>query len=209
MPFIDRLLTIVVTATLTSAAWIVVGSMYGDRFLSARADDQPARTTAREAKVAALTGAEPARSDAGQLLIPVEGVAAGQLTDTFDDQRGGGERRHEALDIMASRGTPVLAAAPGTIEKLFKSDDGGNTIYVRSADRRMIFYYAHLDSYAPGLAEGQSVIRGQRLGAVGSTGNANPDSPHLHFAMIRTSPETKWWEPGTAVDPYVLLGGRV
>ena len=147
--------------------------------------------------------------DAGDLIIPVEGVAPSQLSDTFNDRRGGGERRHEALDIMAPRGTAVIAAAPGKVEKLFKSDAGGNTIYVRSEDRRTIYYYAHLDRYAAGLTEGQTVNRGQPIGFVGSTGDANPAAPHLHFEVVRTSPEAKWWEPGTPINPYVLLGGRV
>jgi peptidoglycan LD-endopeptidase LytH len=209
MSFIDRLLTIVVTATITSAAWIVVGSGYVDGFGPARtvpdaaARPDPPRSEATAASPRASPGV------LGQLLIPVQGVTAAQLVDTFDDRRGGGERPHEALDIMAPRGTVVLAAAPGSVEKLFRSDAGGNTIYVRSSNRRTIYYYAHLDSYAPGLAEGQAVLRGQRLGTVGSTGNANPDGPHLHFAIIRTSPDKRWWEPGTPVDPFELLGGRV
>ena len=115
----------------------------------------------------------------------------------------------EGRQVMAPRGTAVIAAAPGKVEKLFKSDAGGNTIYVRSEDRRTIYYYAHLDRYAAGLTEGQTVNRGQPIGFVGSTGDANPVAPHLHFEVVRTSPETKWWEPGTPINPYVLLGGRV
>jgi peptidoglycan LD-endopeptidase LytH len=204
MSFIDRLLTIVVTATITSAAWIVVGSGYVDGFGATRTAPQAT------AKPVPHSNGTPARPEAAvDLLIPVEGVTAGQLVDTFDDRRGGGDRPHEALDIMAPRGTGVLAAAPGSVEKLFKSDAGGNTIYVRSSDRRTIYYYAHLDRYAPGLAEGQSVLRGQRLGTVGSTGNANPDAPHLHFAIVSIDPAKRWWEPGTPIDPYELLGGRV
>ena len=209
MPFIDRLLTIVVTATLTSAAWIVVGSGYIDGFAAARPERQAAATPGPLGSNTAPVTPTSSSSDNDQLVIPVEGVAPAQLVDTFNDRRGGGERRHEALDIMAPRGRPVIAAAAGSLEKLFKSDEGGNTIYVRSADRRTIYYYAHLDSYAPGLAEGQAVNRGQRLGTVGSTGNANPDAPHLHFAIVRTNPDKRWWEPGTAIDPYVLLAGRV
>jgi murein DD-endopeptidase MepM/ murein hydrolase activator NlpD len=209
MPFLDRLLTIVVTATLTSAAWIVVGSGYIDGFATARTQRQTVARSDSPRSSGASAAVSSSQDDTEQLVIPVEGVAAAQLTDTFNQQRGGGERRHEALDIMAPRGTPVLAAAPGTVEKLFKSDDGGNTIYVRSADRRTIYYYAHLDAYARGLAEGQAVQRGQRLGVVGSTGNASPDAPHLHFAITRTSPETNWWEPGTPINPYELLAGRV
>ena len=106
---------------------------------------------------------------------------------------------------MAAAGTPVVAAAPGTVERLFQSDAGGNTIYVRSQDRQTIHYYAHLQDYAPGLREGQSVQRGQRLGSVGSSGNADPAAPHLHFAIMRTTPDAEWWEPATAVNPYPLL----
>jgi murein DD-endopeptidase MepM/ murein hydrolase activator NlpD len=210
LPLIDRVLTIVVTATLTSAAWIVFGSVY--------LDDPEAGTTSPESsperKSAAVADEQqpvPAGPDstgvAGGLAIPVAGVSASQLSDTFDDARGGGERAHEALDIMAPAGTAVLAAGPGTIEKLFRSDAGGKTIYVRSADRRMIHYYAHLQDYASGLKEGRQVSRGQRLGTVGSTGNADPAAPHLHFAILRTTPDAEWWEPATALNPFPLLDG--
>jgi murein DD-endopeptidase MepM/ murein hydrolase activator NlpD len=109
---------------------------------------------------------------------------------------------------MAPAGTPVVAADAGTVEKLFLSEAGGNTIYVRSTDRRTIHYYAHLQAYAAGLAEGQPVRRGQRLGTVGSTGNADPAAPHLHFAILRIAPEAHWWEPTTAIDPFPLLRAR-
>jgi murein DD-endopeptidase MepM/ murein hydrolase activator NlpD len=120
----------------------------------------------------------------------------------------GGERRHEALDIAAPAGTPVIAAAEGRVEKLFRSDDGGNTVYIRSADRRTIYYYAHLQGYSPDLEEGKPVERGQRLGTVGATGNADPSAPHLHFAIMRTAPDAEWWEPATAINPYPLLAGE-
>jgi murein DD-endopeptidase MepM/ murein hydrolase activator NlpD len=141
-------------------------------------------------------------------MIPVVGIRAEQLSDTFDDGRGGGTRAHHALDIVAPRGTPVVAAAAGTVEKLFHSDAGGNTVYVRSPDRTTIFYYAHLDRYAEGLQEGQSVTRGQQLGFVGSTGDANPAGPHLHFEIMRTTPEAKWYQPATDINPYPLLTGK-
>ena len=192
----DRVLTIVVTATLTSAAWIVVGSTYVDRL----GEPSPSPSPAQQA-----TAAAPAAS--GPLLIPVAGVAASQLSDTFDDTRGG-ERRHQALDIAAPAGTPVIAAAGGTIEKLFRSDDGGNTVYVRSPDRRTLYYYAHLQAYAPGLKEGEPIERGERIGTVGSTGNADPAAPHLHFAAMQTDPDAEWWEPATAINPYPLLSER-
>ncbi|QZD91103.1 M23 family metallopeptidase [Qipengyuania aurantiaca] len=145
---------------------------------------------------------------ASELIIPVLNVRAAELSDTFTDSRGGGERLHEAIDIMAPTGTSVVAAAPGTVEKLFQSDAGGMTIYVRSTDGRTIHYYAHLDAYAKGLTEGQKVRRGQRIGTVGSSGNASPDAPHLHFAILQTTPDSEWWEPANAVNPYPLLSKR-
>lgn len=144
---------------------------------------------------------------AGGLLIPVQGVAAAQLSDTFNDQRGGGARSHEALDIMAARGTQVLAAIDGPVAKLFTSDQGGLTIYQFDPASTHAYYYAHLDAYAPGLAEGQQLRRGQVIGTVGSTGNASPEAPHLHFAIFALGPEKRWWE-GTPVNPYPLLSGR-
>lgn len=142
------------------------------------------------------------------LVVPAAGVEPGQLVDTFTQARAGGERVHDALDIMAPAGTPVLAAASGRLEKLFFSDGGGgNTIYVRSGDGRWSYYYAHLQSYAPGLTEGQMVARGQKIGTVGSSGNADPAGPHLHFAIHRMEPGDSWWE-GTPVNPYPLLAGK-
>jgi murein DD-endopeptidase MepM/ murein hydrolase activator NlpD len=210
MKFLDRLLTIVVTATLTSAAWIVFGSAYTSSWLSEEppaAEGEPvAGKVAQAAESPAIIAPPSTAGDA--LVVPVAGVEAGQLSDTFGDARGGGERLHEALDIMAPRGTPVLAAAPGKVESLFRSDAGGNTIYVRSEDGRTIYYYAHLDAYADGLKEGDVVGRGQALGTVGSSGNASPDGPHLHFAIMRTTPDAEWWEPATAINPFPLLAGR-
>lgn len=200
---VDRLLTIVVTATLTSAAWIVVGNTD-----VAPAAPPPAAPSVEPQPAASATASAPASPPssraAGALLIPVAGVSAAQLSDTFDDTRGG-ERRHEALDIAAPAGTPVIAAAGGKLEKLFRSDAGGNTVYVRSADGRTLYYYAHLQAYAPGLKEGQEVKQGQALGTVGSSGNADPAAPHLHFAMMSTTPSAEWWQPATPVNPYPLL----
>lgn len=144
----------------------------------------------------------------GGLIIPVQGIRANQLSDTFTQARANGARVHDAIDIMATLGTPVIAAAPGTIEKLFISKAGGLTIYQRSRDRRTIYYYAHLASYAPGLGEGQPVGRGQVLGAVGFTGNANPLAPHLHFAILQTVPGAKWYQRSLAINPYPLLTPR-
>jgi peptidoglycan LD-endopeptidase LytH len=203
----DRLLTIAATATLTSAAWIVLGSEYLERNLP---DSGPSAPETSAPPVLATPGAPGTVSagQAGELLIPVAGVTAEQLTDSFTDERGGGARVHDAIDIMAPAGTPVVAAAPGSIERLFRSDAGGNTVYVRSPDRRTIHYYAHMQDYAPGLAEGQQVVRGQPLGTVGTSGNADPAGPHLHFAVLQTTADAEWWEPATAINPYPLLVGR-
>ena len=146
-----------------------------------------------------------ATSDPWALVLPVSGVRPEQLTDTFSQARANGARRHDAIDIMAPLGTPVLAAAPGKVEKLFLSRDGGNTIYVRSEDRRTIYYYAHLDSYAPDLREGRMVGAGELLGRVGYSGNGNPSAPHLHFAIWKVRPEIPWYGQGEAVNPYPLL----
>ncbi len=142
------------------------------------------------------------------LAIPVAGIKPTQLSDTYTQARAGGVRLHDAIDIMAPEGTPVVAAAGGTIEKLFESKGGGGlTIYIRSPDQRWVFYYAHLQGYAPGLAEGQQVNRGQLIGRVGHTGNANPGGPHLHFAIHRMQPGEKWYQ-GSAINPYPLLAGK-
>ena len=140
------------------------------------------------------------------LAIPVVGIQAAELIDTYDAARGAG-RRHDAIDIMAAEGTPVIAAADGTIEKLFNSVRGGLTIYERSPDQKWVYYYAHLSAYAPGLAEGQQVKRGQVIARVGHTGDASATGPHLHFAINSMAPGERWWN-GTAINPYPLLAGK-
>ena len=204
-----------VTAVATSMVWIVFGAgvmnNVGNLAVVRKVETRPA------ADAASHPTGEPLHEDpalplpaaaAGDYLVPVAGVRPEQLSDTFTDARGGGTRVHDAIDIMAPRGTPVLAAAGGTVEKLFRSDAGGLTIYVRSPDRRTITYYAHLDAYAQGLAEKQQLRRGQRSGAVGFSGNADPAAPHLHFAIMQTTPDASWWEPATAINPYPVLTGR-
>lgn len=141
---------------------------------------------------------------AGELMIPVLGVTPTALANTFSQSRADGERRHDAIDIPAPAGTLVVAAAPGTVEKLFRSDDGGNTIYIRSRDGGLVYYYAHLRGYARGLREGSRVETGTPLGSVGSTGNADHAAPHLHFAVHRLARGERWWR-GRAVNPYPLL----
>lgn len=148
-----------------------------------------------------VPGPEEAMRDlrARQLLVPVAGMPPTGLMPSFDQARG--QRTHEAIDLMAPRGTPVVAVEDGTIAKLFTSQYGGLTIYQFDPTARYAYYYAHLDRYAPGLVEGQTVQRGQVLGAVGSTGNASPSAPHLHFGIFVLTPERRWWQ-GTPIDPY-------
>jgi murein DD-endopeptidase MepM/ murein hydrolase activator NlpD len=136
------------------------------------------------------------------LAMPLVGVDPTKLTDTFNDARTG--HAHEALDIPAVRGTPVLAVADGRVEKLFTSKQGGLTVYQFDLAEQFCYYYAHLDGYAPGLNEGRPLRAGDALGYVGTTGNAPHNAPHLHFAVFRLGPEKKWWE-GTAIDPLPLL----
>src|SRR5207244_3733177 len=100
----------------------------------------------------------------GGLVVPVAGVQPGQLTATWGDARGDGTRQHHAIDIMAARGTPVVAAAAGTVEKIFESANGGHTVYIRRNDAAWQDYYAHLDGYAPDLREGIQVKQGQQIG---------------------------------------------
>lgn len=139
------------------------------------------------------------------LVIPVLGIKAGELSDTYTQSRAGGARVHNAIDIMAPRGTPIVSATDGTVEKLFFSHGGGGiTAYVRSPDGQWMHYYAHLDAYAPTLKEGLRLRRGDPIGTVGSTGNASPDGPHLHYAIYRMSIGERWWQ-GAPINPYPLL----
>ncbi|WP_342119623.1 M23 family metallopeptidase [Pseudoduganella sp. OTU4001] len=151
------------------------------------------------------TGGLVASSGSGSsLLIPVAGIKAAQIRDTYSQPRGA-ERVHEALDIPAPIGTPVYAVADGRIAKLFNSKPGGLTIYQFDPNEKYSYYYAHLDHYATSLKEGQQVKRGDVIGYVGTTGNADPAAPHLHFAMFELGPEKNWWQ-GKPLNPYPLLG---
>jgi peptidoglycan LD-endopeptidase LytH len=160
-------------------------------------EDEPSAA----ATVGIQEGSEIEALRARDLELPVDGVDDDDLRDTFSDARGQG-RAHEAIDIMAPRGTPVRAVEDGTIAKLFNSRGGGGlSVYQFDPAQIFTYYYAHLDSYGPGLSEGQLVRRGQTIGYVGSTGNASPDAPHLHFAIFRLTPERKWWK-GEPINPY-------
>ena len=137
------------------------------------------------------------------LIIPVQGVRADQLQDTFMDARTEG-RVHDAIDIPAAAGTPVLAAADGEIAKLFQSERGGTTIYQYSADKKLVYYYAHLQRYVDGLAPGKLVHQGEVIAYVGDTGNAGAGNYHLHFSISVIPNPARYWE-GTNINPYPLL----
>jgi murein DD-endopeptidase MepM/ murein hydrolase activator NlpD len=149
-----------------------------------------------------LTPPPAAELEDRDLLIPVEGYTADRLVRSFDDARG--SRKHEAIDLLAPRGTPVRAVEDGRIARLFFSKAGGITIYQFDPTARYCYYYAHLDRYAEGLKENDAVRRGQIIGYVGTSGNAPKDTPHLHFAVFRLTDEKRWWE-GTPIDPYDVL----
>jgi len=136
------------------------------------------------------------------LLIPVSGVRPSSLVDDFNEIHNG--HRHEALDIMAARGTPVVAVDEGNVVKLFHSKPGGLTVYQFDDAQTWCFYYAHLNRYAEGLKEGTLLRKGDVLGYVGSSGNASPNAPHLHFTIFKLGQKKRWWQ-GTAIDPYPLL----
>ncbi|QSX73835.1 M23 family metallopeptidase [Lysobacter arenosi] len=171
---------------------------------STRSDSTTAVTASAPPQVTAAMPVPAGHAGTG-LMVPVQGVTAAELHDTFSDARAAG-RVHEAIDIMAPRGTAVLAVADGTVAKLFTSVPGGLTIYQFEPSGRYAYYYAHLDRYAEGLREHEAIRRGDVVGYVGSTGNADPSAPHLHFAIFELGPERQWWK-GTAINPYPVLMG--
>jgi murein DD-endopeptidase MepM/ murein hydrolase activator NlpD len=136
-------------------------------------------------------------------LVPVAGISAKDLIDTFGARRGQ-TRQHNALDIMAARNTPAIASVAGTILRLHNSTAGGLSIYLKDRTSRFVLMYGHLDSYRPGLVEGASVRRGEIIGFVGSTGNASPNAPHLHFQVMRSDNPKDWWR-GTPINPYLIF----
>lgn len=178
----------------------------------------PDRTAARAAPAPPVTPVTPPRAAAPpagghvaalrarKLVVPVDGVDAGRLIDTFAETRGGGSRLHGALDIPAPRGTPVLAADAGRVLKLHTSTGGGLTLYVLDPSQRYIHFYAHLHGYRAGIAEGMQVSKGEVLGYVGTTGNAPPNVPHLHYAIAVTTDPTRWWD-GVPIDPLPVFRG--
>ena len=136
------------------------------------------------------------------IASPIQGVKASELRDSFDEMRNG--HRHEAIDISEPEGTPVRAVVNGTIQKLFFSKAGGNTIYVFDHASIYCYYYAHLKRYSDGLHDGMPVSQGEVIGYVGASGNASTAAPHLHFAIYLLGPQKRWWE-GSPIDPYPIL----
>src|SRR6478752_6975121 len=134
-----------------------------------------------------------------QLGLPVRDAGRQDLRDSFYEKRGS-DRQHEAIDIMTPRNTPIVAVEDGTIARLFESKAGGHTVYQFDSTDRYVYYYAHLERYAERLKEGDVVRRGQLLGYAGTSGNASPDAPHLHFAIFRLTEKKQWWQ-GTPIDP--------
>lgn len=189
--------TATVTAILTSIYWITAYNLL---------DARPATIASAKGTAWQADGETVAPSRKLAIAIPVEGIRASELIDSWNQSRSQG-RLHRAIDIPVPMGTPVLAAMDGKIEKLFASDRGGLTIYQRSADGTLMLYYAHLQGYRRGLAEGQAVRRGQVIATVGASGNADPAVPHLHFQMLRTTPGADW-NAGEPINPYPLLTGR-
>jgi murein DD-endopeptidase MepM/ murein hydrolase activator NlpD len=203
---INRIGWVVVTAVLVSAFWVFYYNI-------SRGTDREVLMAGKTQTVdrdgaPSVTVAEGVVVGPSGLVIPVAGLKREQLVDTYTQARAGGARAHDAIDIMAPLGTPVVAAAPGRVEKLYFSEGGGGiTAYVRSDDGRWTYYYAHLNAYAPSLHEGEHIERGAPVGTVGATGNANPAGPHLHFAINRMNPGESWWQ-GTPINPYPLLAGK-
>ena len=198
--------TVIVTAILVSAFWIFFMGITSEPRGKVSASGDMATVDPEGGPRVSI--AESVEVGPAGLAIPVVGVRKGDLVDTYTQARAGGARRHDAIDIMAPVGRPVVAAAPGRVEKLFNSQGGGGiSAYVRSDDGRWIYYYAHLSAYAPGLREGQKVRRGSPIGYVGFSGNANPAGPHLHFAINRMQAGEAWHQ-GSPINPYPLLAGR-
>jgi peptidoglycan LD-endopeptidase LytH len=161
----------------------------------------PARNEPTMTASVPVTGDDVANLRARDLLLPVRGVPASALVSSFADARSG--HAHEAIDILAPRGTEVVAVEDGKVAKLFTSAAGGLTIYEFDPKGTFVYYYAHLDSYAAGVKEGDEMKRGQVIGYVGTTGNAPKNTPHLHFAISKLDPDRRWWG-GTALDPFLV-----
>jgi hypothetical protein len=189
-----RVDTVVLHDTVTLVDTVVRRGLVGTMGLGGAASGSAAGVT--DADLAYLRGR--------RLLVPVAGARAAELPNTFDESRSAGARQHDAIDILAPRGTPVLSADHGRIARIDTSDRGGLSLYATDPSGRYVYYYAHLDRYRPGLREGQALARGDTVGYVGTTGNAPPNTPHLHFAISRLGDPRRWWD-GAPINPWPLL----
>jgi murein DD-endopeptidase MepM/ murein hydrolase activator NlpD len=193
-----------------SAPGAVVDTRDGPREAEPVATSGAEAAGARGAAPAELAAAAPApivELRRRPLQLPIDGADVDAMEGSFHQRRGGGARGHEAVDILAPRDTPVRAIDEGTIAKLFVSKAGGITVYQLDPTGRFCYYYAHLERYAAGLREGQRVSRGDVIGHVGTTGNAPPNTPHLHFAVFELTGKKRWWE-GRPLDPYLIFDNR-
>jgi murein DD-endopeptidase MepM/ murein hydrolase activator NlpD len=181
----------------------------GDASRSPTSTDRDPHTTAATAASAPVDTSRAVEDPIAALLarnlrLPIDNADVNAMKGQFGQSRDGGVRGHEAVDILAPRGTPVHAVEDGTVAKLFLSKQGGITIYQFDPSNTFCYYYAHLDRYAEGLHDGQHLSRGEVIGYVGTTGNAPPNTPHLHFAIFRLTPERRWWQ-GTPLDPFAAF----
>ncbi len=191
---------VLISLAIIAAAWIALLAVLPEASRRSGANFTPApRGSAASPSQASAAGAV--------LAVPISGIGRGQIRDSWGDPRDNGLREHHGTDVMAPANTAVLAAAPGTVEKLWSSAAGGTTVYVRAPARNWTYYYAHLSGYAPGLHEGQTIRTGDVLGYVGDTGNAGAGNFHLHFGLTHTTPDQHWYE-GVDVDPYPYLAGK-
>ncbi len=166
-----------------------------------RAQPPAAATAAKPPLAAPPSDAEVLR--ARRLVIPVAGVTRDRIPDTFDAPRAGG-RRHNATDIMARRGTPVLAADDGRVISMRRNPSGGITLYATDEEARFVYYYAHLSGYREGVREGTKLAKGDVIGYVGTSGNAPENAPHLHFQLMRMPADGKYWA-GAPIDARPFL----
>ena len=205
--FVLRILVTLATLMLAAAAASVAASaqtLIPTTRLQALIAEARNKSTTTDAPATREASARPAESRRGMgLLVPVMGMPVERLRNTFDDSRSGG-RRHDAIDIHAPKGTPVVATTDGTIIKLHNGARGGLSLYQMDDDGRTRYYYAHLDRYAEGVREGARVRRGQVIGYVGDTGNAQPGDYHLHFSIAVLSDRSRWWT-GENLNPFHVL----
>jgi murein DD-endopeptidase MepM/ murein hydrolase activator NlpD len=192
---------------LTAAALL----LYGTACARTTTESPPASAPApRSAPAPAITDADIEYFEQHTLMVPVDGISPRDLRDSFHDPRGNG-RTHNAQDILAPRGTPVVAAIKGEVIRMRQNAAGGITAYLIDESRRYIYYYAHLDHYSDQLTEGLKVDQGSLIGYVGTSGNAPPDTPHLHFQAMRLIQGQRDWWNGTPVDvrAFMTTKGKV